>query len=330
MSLGPFRLLERLGRGAQGEVWKARRIGRDPQIVALKVLNRQLMRSPNRLAQFRHEAERGARLAGPSLLRVLEHGEIGGFQFMAMPLVEGTTLQQVIRNRSARLKGGASEPVHRLVFLDEGPYLLAALRIMAEAARAVGRIHSNRVVHRDIKPANILVDSRHGCGAYLCDLGLGRDLEYATPEQMCDGAGTPMYMAPERLLKAPADEMLSDIYSLGATLFEAVTLDRPFRPPELLPISCLSVYLASSRPRHPRSLKPQLPADVEAVVLKAMAREPGQRFGTADDLADALGRLASRWNLRDSRAADHLAHRGVPGRHAERLMRWPLPRAGTA
>jgi len=148
------------------------------------------------------------------------------------------------------------------------------------------------VVHRDIKPANILLDSRRRLGVYLCDLGLGRDLEFATPQQMRDGAGTPMYMAPERLLKEPADEILCDLYSLGATLFEFVTLRRPFEPPDGLPMGCLPVYLASTLPRRPRTLNPRVPADLEALILKAMARDPRHRFQSAEEFAAALDTLA--------------------------------------
>ncbi|MFO0893250.1 MAG: serine/threonine-protein kinase [Isosphaeraceae bacterium] len=296
MSIGPFELIERLGQGAQGEVWKAhhRSGGGTPEVVALKVLNPDLIRSPNRLAQFRHEAERGTRLTGPSLLRVTEFGQVDRFFYMAMPLIEGTTLQQIIRNRRYRLQGRPVELTHRLIYLDEGRYLRDALRIMGRAAHALGRIHASRVVHRDIKPANILLDARRGLDVYLCDLGLGRDLEFATPQQMRDGAGTPMYMAPERLLKAPADEMLCDLYSLGVTLFESVTLDRPFQPPDGLPVGCLSVYLASSLPRRPGILKPGIPAELEAVILKAMARAPEHRYRSADELASTLDRLAHR------------------------------------
>ena len=121
---------------------------------------------------------------------------------MAMPFVEGTTLQEVIRQRRARLRGEDFVPVHRLISLDDDAYLGTAARIMARAARALENIHAHRVVHRDIKPANILLDAHRAHGVYLCDLGLGRDLDVATPEQMRDGAGTPMYMAPERLLRA--------------------------------------------------------------------------------------------------------------------------------
>jgi serine/threonine-protein kinase len=292
--------------------------------VALKILNRELTRSPNRLAQFRHEAERGARLAGPSLLRVFEHGQIDHFLFMTMPLIEGTTLQEVIRQRRARLPGPPPEPSYRPSSLDEGLYLCSAVRILAAAARALSRLHACRVVHRDIKPSNILLDCRKGCDVYLCDLGLGRDLEYATPQQMCDGAGTPMYMAPERLLKAPADEMLCDIYSLGVTLFESVTLERPFHPPDSLPATCLPLYLATAQPRHPRVLDPALPAELEAIILKAMARDPLQRFQSAEDLADALDQLAANWPAREVSPGGHPAHQLPAEPHGARVPRSPI------
>ena len=94
---------------------------------------------------------------------------------------------------------------------------------LAEASRALARAHELRIAHRDVKPANLLLDNRRDGGVYLCDFGLGRDLDVATSEQMRDGAGTPIYMAPERLLMFAADEIKCDIYSMGVTLFEALT-----------------------------------------------------------------------------------------------------------
>ena len=143
--------------------------------------------------------------------------------------------------------------------MDEELYIPTAVRVISKAAQALGLIHACHVAHRDVKPANILLDGHDSCGVYLCDLGLGRDLEIATCEQMRDGAGTPMYMAPERLLKAPANEILCDLYSLGVTLFETLTLGRPFDTPGELPLACLSANLAHAEPKAPRRLKPDLP-----------------------------------------------------------------------
>ena len=288
---GPFRLIRRLGSGAQGDVWKARRNKPCLDIVALKVLSPVLARQPHRLAQFRREAERGARLSGPSLLPIDEYGEVDGFPYMAMPYIEGTTLQQVIRRRQAYLRGEAVDLVHRLISMTEQLYLPAAVRVMSKAARALGLVHACHVAHRDIKPANILLDGHQTYGVYLCDLGLGRDLEIATSEQMRDGAGTPMYMAPERLLKAPANEILCDLYSLGVTLFETLTLARPFDALGEIPMACLSAKLASAVPKPPRAVKPDLPTDLEAIIIKAMARNPRDRHQSAGELADDMDRF---------------------------------------
>jgi serine/threonine-protein kinase len=187
---------------------------------------------------------------------------------------------------------------------------------MAKAARALGDIHAGQVAHRDIKPANILLDHHRAHGVYLCDLGLGRDLEFATSEQMRDGAGTPMYMAPERLLKAPADEFLCDIYSLGVTLFETVTLDRPFQAPEGMPWASLAAYLARAEPRTPREINPNLPTDLEAIILKAMSRNPRDRHGSALELAGELDRFLVRWSFLLRRAPIDGARAGCPAPHA--------------
>ncbi|WP_165250127.1 serine/threonine-protein kinase [Paludisphaera soli] len=288
--IGPYRLLARLGRGAQGEVWKAVRGEGRSRVVALKILNPGLSIHPRRLAQFRREAERGARLDGPSLLRVVDAGEVDGCFYMAMPFVEAATLQDVIHERRIHKAGDAADPIHALVTLDDPRYYVESARLLARAARALDFIHRHRVVHRDVKPANILLERRRPFGVYLCDLGLGRDLDWATTEQMRDGAGTPMYMSPERLLKAPADEILSDVYSMGVTLFETLTLGRLYDPVRNVPLPALATALATARPRPPRSVDPGLPTAFEPVLLRATARDPRARFRSAGDLAEALER----------------------------------------
>lgn len=286
--IGEYRLIARLGRGAQGEVWKAVRSTGRHRVVALKILNSGLSIHHRRLAQFRREAERGARLVGPSLLQVVDAGESDGFFFMAMPFIEAATLHDVIRERRIRRQGDPFDPVHPLVDLDDATYYVETARTLVHSARALDRIHVHRVVHRDVKPANILLERRPPFGVFLCDLGLGRDLDQATREQMRDGAGTPMYMAPERLRKDPADEILSDIYSMGATLFEALTLGRQFEPIRDVPLPALAPMLAMASPRTPRTVDPNLPACLEQVILRAVAPRPENRYKSAAEMADAL------------------------------------------
>jgi len=207
---------------------------------------------------------------------------------MAMPFVEGVSLYDVIRARRAFLLGDEAAPVHPLINAADDGYLAGMTQLLAHACRALEIVHANRIVHRDIKPANILLDRHRPLAVYLCDLGLGRDLEFATTEQMRDGAGTPMYMAPERLLRAPADEIRSDVYSMGVTLFEALTLGRPFDTPEGVPLPAISAFLARARPRLPRAVAPRIPQGLEAIILKAMARTPVDRHRSAGELAIEL------------------------------------------
>ena len=316
--LGSYRLLEWLGRGAEGDVWKAMRREPVEELVALKILKPSLARNPARKAQFRHEAERGNWLVGPSLLTVFELNEIDGYHFMALPYVEGTALRDVIKWRRAYLSGDDTRNVHQFVAMAEEEYLAGMTRTLAKAARALASVHDQRIVHRDIKPANILLDNRRSEAVYLCDFGLGRDLDVATAEQMRDGAGTPLYMAPERLLRLRADEIKCDIYSMGFTLCEALTLDRPFRVPDDLSLPALAPFLARAEPISPRVLDPQFPADLEAIIMKAMARNPQDRHDSAAELAGDLERFASDWSFRCGRRSLE-AQRRPAGPHSHKL-----------
>jgi serine/threonine-protein kinase len=295
-------LVKRLGRGAQGDVWKALRLEPPGGMVALKILNPGFKNNPARLAQFRREAERGLRLSGRSLLKVFEMAERDGHLFMVMPYVEGTPLREVIRGRRRQFGNDEAGVTHHFVTLGLEAYRRGMIQMLACVARALARVHDRGIAHRDIKPANILLDNRNIGEAYLCDFGLGRDLQFATAEQMRDGAGTPMYMAPERLLRLRADEVKCDIYSLGVTLFEALTLERPFVVPDHVSLVSLVPMLASARSRRPTEIAPGFPIELEEIIMKAMAPEPARRFDSARELARGLERLDLYWASRHDRA----------------------------
>jgi serine/threonine-protein kinase len=306
--LGPYVLLERLGRGAQGDVWKAARRDLPGELVALKILNPGLKHNPARLAQFRREAERGTRLTGPSLLNVYELREIDGHIFIAMPYVKGTPLHEVIRCRQDYLAGEETGLIHALAGMNKEEYHNNMIRVITNVARALALVHDQSIAHRDIKPANILLDDTEIGGAYLCDFGLGRDLEVATADQMRDGAGTPMYMAPERLLRHVADEVKCDIYSLGVTTFEALTLSRPFEIPDHICPASIASYLAAVCPRRPSEFCPSFPEELEEIITKAMAPDPSRRFGSARELASRLERYGLRSSSRFSRTPVKTPH----------------------
>ena len=180
------------------------------------------------------------------------------------------------------------DPRHPLADAPPATYLRGVVQIVARIARTLDHVHTARVVHRDIKPANILLDRNRADGVFLCDFGLGRDLDVATPEQLRDGAGTPLYMAPERLLRLCADEILCDVYALGATLYEAVTLVPPVQVPESLPWPAWTSYLATTKPARPSSVRPSIPDALEAIILRSMAHDPQFRHPNAARLADDL------------------------------------------
>jgi eukaryotic-like serine/threonine-protein kinase len=306
--LGSYYLIERLGQGRQADVWRALRMVPPVEEVALKVLSAAATaHDPRRRAQLRHEAERGTRMVDPALLPTYDFGEADGLLFLAMPLVVGCALGALLDQRRAFLAGKPlPSDSHPLAGLPEPRYTRTVAVLIAWVARAVAAAHAARVVHRDIKPMNILVrrdfapdaafaphgdatiGRGSGPGVFLCDFGLGRDLDIATPCQLRDGAGSPLYMAPERLLKRPADEFRCDVYALGVTLFESLTLTPPVEVPPELPSTQWAAYLSAIEPRRAGAVRPDLSEAVEDVIHRAMHRDPARRHPTAAHFADDL------------------------------------------
>ncbi len=260
-----FDLIEPIGRGGMGVVFKARQraLGR---VVALKQIHAGVDADAPSLARFRTEAEAVARLRHPNIVTIFDVGQRDGSPYIAMELVEGGSLAD-------RLARGPLSP-------REAAALVEAI------ARAVHHAHERQVVHRDLKPANILIAAD---GApKVADFGLARQLDSADGPT-CAGAllGTPSYMAPEQAEGLPAAAP-ADIYALGAILYEALT----GRPPFLgaTPIETLD-QVRHRDPIAPHRLQPNLPRDLDSIVLKALEKAPHRRYATADDLADDLARF---------------------------------------
>jgi serine/threonine-protein kinase len=290
MRLGRYRLIERLARGCQGEVWRALQVEPIAEEVALKLLTREHAEDPRLRAQFHREAVWGARLRSPWLLPTYEFGGDAGTVYLAQPLVEGDSLAQLI-TRYRRWSEGACAP--RRHWLDQVPratYLSAIVTITARIARGLAVAHAAQVAHRDIKPANILVDRSHPGRVFVCDFGLGRDLRESEPALLCESSGTPLYMAPERLRRQPSDEVLCDVYALGVTLAEAASLVCPFSIPEGLPESHWREYLARSTPREPGWAAPWLPLSLQEIIRRAMNPDPRGRYPTMTAFAEDLDR----------------------------------------
>jgi len=283
--VGPYRILAEIGRGGQGAVFLAEdtRIARR---VALKVLaSRFDLVSEERRLRFRREAEVVARLEHPGICGILDADIEGDMPYIAMRLVEGRSVAQLLAEARANPAAGAES-----TFPPRRPLeVRGVLHLFERVARALHAAHEAGVVHRDVKPGNILV-ARDGAPV-LVDFGLARDeqSEVATLTQSGDVFGTPAYMSPEQLAGggAPLDRR-TDVYSLAASLYEALTLERPFEAP-----SRPELYrrILEEPLRDPRARNPALSEDVRVVLATALERDRGRRYATALEFAEDLRRI---------------------------------------
>jgi serine/threonine protein kinase/formylglycine-generating enzyme required for sulfatase activity len=290
--IGPYLLVERIDAGSQGEVWRALQTRPLSRLVALKVLPRSRVLDHRRVERLRKEAQRGGQLHHPSILPIYDFGEQDGQAYVAMRLVDGFSLGRVIHQRREALAGRPPAALHRLAVLPREAYREAALRLLVDVARALQSSHDARIIHRDVKPSNILLGREPEERAYLADFGLARDLDDVTQDGAISEPGTLIYMPPERLrCEGGYDEVRAEVFSLGVTIDEALTLDRPLKVPEDLPRTDWAAHLARSEVQRPRTLDPTMPRDLEAILLKATDREPSVRYGSVGELADDLERF---------------------------------------
>jgi serine/threonine-protein kinase len=264
-AFGHYRLIELLGRGGMGEVWRAHDTVID-RIVAIKILPPEISRDEVFQQRFRREAHAAARLNSPHVVPIHTHGEIGGRLFVDMRLIEGTNLQSM---------------------LDAGPLPPAqAVRFIEHIARALQAAHKAGLLHRDVKPSNILVDDDDY--AYLIDFGIARAVGERALTTAGDVIGTFFYMAPERFAGeatgAPRVDARSDIYSLACVLHECLTAEHAF-PGDSLEQQVRN-HLASPPPR-PSLVRPGLPNAFDTVIARGMAKNPGERYTNPMELAHA-------------------------------------------
>jgi formylglycine-generating enzyme required for sulfatase activity len=272
--LGDYRLLLRLGGGAMGVVWLAEDV-RHRRRVALKVLAPHLRFDAEAVWRFGQEATAGARLSHPHVVPVFASGEADGVRFIAMEFVEGRGLDEVLHGaRDAASRPGPAAPRD-------------AARWIREAAEGLAHAHDRGVLHRDLKPSNLLLDAEGS--VRIVDFGLARIDDEAPITRTGAFLGTLPYMAPEALRGRRSDQdARADIYSLGAVLFEALTGRPPFggdSPGDLL------AELERGDAPSPRKWCRTLPRDLEAVVGRCLARDRADRYATARDLAEDLGRF---------------------------------------
>ena len=268
--LGQFELLERIGAGAMGTVYRAWQNTMD-RPVAVKVLRGELLRDAAVVKRFYREARAVARLSHPNIITVFLVAECDdGAPYIVMEMVEGPSLAQRLE-ADGRLEPGR------------------AVRIATQIAAALAEAHAASVVHRDLKPENILLAPRRGQAeaVKVLDFGIAKLLASGTESHLTStGAlfGTPHYISPEQASGAEIDHR-ADLYSLGVILYRMLTGRLPFEGSTGMSVVLKHLHEV---PMAPRELAPEMPPALEEVVLRAMAKDPAERFQTADDMAAAL------------------------------------------
>jgi len=277
--LGDYQLMEEIGRGGQGLVYRARQKSLN-RIVALKVIGLGRWATKTHIKRFRLEAEAAASLDHPCIVPIHEIGQSDGSCYFSMQLVEGRRLDEVIK----------SEPMANR----------SAAELIIKLARTVHYAHKRGILHRDIKPGNILIDAEGE--PHLTDFGLARlvERESTITGTMVEALGTPSYMAPEQAAGDAAQlTAATDVYGLGAVFYHLVA----GHPPFVGGTTYETVRLVlETEPRQPRLLNPKVDRDLSTICLKCLEKDPQHRYSSALELAEDLERWLTHKPIQARRA----------------------------
>src|SRR5436190_18452423 len=262
---GRYRVIRKLGAGGMANVYLAedQELGRR---VAIKILNERHANDDQFVERFRREAQNAAALAHPNIVSIYDRGEAEGTYYIAMEYLEGGSLKELILSRG---------PAPVWVAVDYARQILSALRFA----------HRHGLVHRDIKPHNVLVDAEGH--VKVTDFGIAR----AGASQMTEEGsiiGTAQYLSPEQARGTQVDQS-SDLYSLGIVLYEMLTGSVPFTGDT--PVEIAMKHL-SAVPQRPSAMRPEIPHDLDMVVLRALAKDPADRYQSAEEMDSDLERVA--------------------------------------
>ena len=290
--LGDYELLEEVGRGGQGVVFRARQKSLN-RIVALKVIGLGQWATKAHLRRFRLEAEAAASLDHPCIVPIYEVGERDGQCYFSMKFIEGGQLDEVVTHRPISIRQAAE--------------------LMAKVARTVGYAHEHGILHRDIKPGNILLGAKGE--PHLTDFGLARLVESeSTVTRTLEVLGTPSYMAPEQAAGNNTKiTRATDVYGLGAVLYQLLTGHPPFAGGTTYETIKL---LLETEPRAPRLWNPKVDRDLSTICLKCLEKDPQRRYSFALALAEDLERWLKHEPIQARRT-------GVVGRGKKWLQRNP-------
>lgn len=274
-------LLARIGQGGMGVVYRAHQKSLN-RFVALKLMSRAESATPRILARFQLEAKAAAQLDHPNIVPIYETGESQGRPWFSMKLIEGGSLARAIEDERLRMVDGKRQPTPSSIL--HPPSSIA--RLLVTVARAVHYAHQHGVLHRDLKPANILLGA---VGLpYLTDFGIAKLVDEPSGLTFtADLLGTPSYMAPEQIRGRPAS-VASDVYSLGAILYELLTGKPPFEA--ATPMETMR-RVAEEEPRRPTTLCAGIARDLETICLKCLEKEAARRYPSALALAEDLERF---------------------------------------
>ncbi|MBI5367473.1 MAG: protein kinase [Planctomycetes bacterium] len=264
-----FEVQRELGRGASGVVYKARQLSLD-RTVALKVLTGNILANPEELKRFFREARAGMKLNHENVVRTIDVGETNGLHWISMEYIEGMTMRQLLTKHGEL--SSTSAVGHGI-----------------QVARALDHAHSLGIIHRDIKPANLLVQ-KDGL-LKVTDLGLAKNLREAGMSGItADGMaiGTPNYMCPEQVMDARSVDHRADIYSLGATLYHAVTGVVPFASKNVLEIA---TKVLNEKLPSPRTIIPTVPESLCAVIERMTKKDAAERYATPAEALAALEKV---------------------------------------